>query len=196
MKKLLAFKKKIEKNKPLRIIYNILKTIITIILIVMLVIILAQRLSKNNIAIGGVRAFTIVSESMVPKYQIGDILISKKVPISEINKGDDVTYQGTTGDMAGLVVTHQVINKGEENGKTFFITKGLANSLADPQIDESQVYGKVIYKTVLLSFLGRLMSNIVAYYIIFIIVGLMVSYQIVKIVYDSKEEDDLSGEEK
>jgi hypothetical protein len=54
----------------------------------------------------------------------------------------------------------------------------------------------VQHKTVLLSFLGRLMSNIIAYYIIFIIVGLMVSYQIVKIVYDSKEEDDLSGEEK
>ena len=132
---------------------------------------------------------------MEPKYTIGDILISKKVSMSEINIGDDVTYQGTSGDMAGKVVTHSVINKSSENGVTYFITKGLANDLADPQIDETQIYGKVIYKTVFLSFLGRIMSNIVAYYILFIIVGLLVSYQIVKIIYEIRYEED-DGEEK
>ena len=171
------------------------KVLLTTSLILILIVILVQRFSRNDLSIGGFRVFSIVSESMSPDYEIGDILISKDVEISEINVGDDLTYKGTDGDMAGLVITHRVIEVfEEENGKFHFLTKGISNELADPEITEDQVYGKVIYRTVLFSFLGRLMSNMVIYYMAFVIIGVSVSYQIVAgfIRKDDKDEEEQS----
>lgn len=196
VKKIKKIINKIKDNRILNIVYSIVKTVCTIILICMLLIIVVQRVTKNNFAVGGVRIFAIVSGSMVPKYEIGDILISKSVNLSEINVGDDVTYQGTKGDMAGLIVTHQVVNKRNDGSSYYFITKGLANPIADPEINGSQIFGKVIYKTVLFSFLCRLMNNMITYYLLFAVVALMVSFQVVKIIYDKEDDDDASKGQK
>ena len=68
--------KKIKENKVLRAIYNILYTILLILVIAILIVVTLQRVSNNNITIAGIRMFNIVTESMVPKYVVGDILIS------------------------------------------------------------------------------------------------------------------------
>lgn len=196
IKNIKKIKKRISENKAINIVYKIIKTILTVILVLFLVVIIVQRISKNNVSVGGFKVFTIVSNSMVPKYVIGDILISKETDPANINIGDDVVYYGEKGDMANLIVTHKVVNKRFENGEYYFITKGLANEIADPEIESSQIYGKIIYRTIVLSFLGEIMSNIVLYYIIFFIVAILVSYQIVKIIYEYKEDEDEDEEDK
>ena len=174
----------------LKLMYKILKAVVTGFLVIMLLVILVQRVSKNNLAIGGIRIFNIVSESMTPKYEIGDILISKKVDPKDIKIGDSVTYMGKEDSLKGLVVTHGVIEKRQEDGKYYFITKGLANLFEDPEISEDDIFGKVVYKTTIFSFFGRLMNNIVVYYGLFVVVGLYFSYQIVSGFFIKDEEID------
>lgn len=186
--------RKIKENKILRFIVGFVKTIITLVLILMLAVILVQRFSSNNFSIGGIRVFTIISNSMLPDYEIGDILILKEENPSNIKIDDNVTYIGKTGQVKGLVVTHKVIDKREENGKYYFTTKGTNNEIADPEIDESQIYGKVVYKTVLLSALCKIMLKPAGYYILFMLVALVVSYQIVSTIFNKDEEDDMNGE--
>ena len=60
--------------------------------------------------------------------------------------------------------------------------------MEDPEISEDNVYGKVYYHTVLFSFVGRLMTNMVIYYILFISVGVSFSYEIISSII--KKEDD------
>jgi signal peptidase I len=196
VKKIKKIKEKIENNPILIVLTKIIKTILYIFLSCVLVLIIVQKVTKNNFAIGGVRIFTIVSGSMVPEYQIGDVLISESVKPEELKIGDNVTYYGEKGDMANLVVTHKIINIRQENGKLYFITKGTANPVADPEITQDQIYGRVAYKTVFFSWLGKIMSNIVAYYVLFIIIALLTSYQIVKSIFEKDEEDESIGEEK
>src|SRR5574344_52261 len=184
------FINKIENNRGLNIIKTVIKTILYIVLIAMLLVIVVQKVTNNNMSIGGIRVFTIVSGSMEPKYNIGDILISKSVDVNTLNIGDDVTYIGKKGDLNDLVVTHQIVNKFDDATGIHFITKGINNEIADPQIDGSQIYGKIIYKTILLSFVCKLMNNIIAYFVIFGIVSVMVSYQIVRAIYDRNDGDD------
>lgn len=186
--------RKIRENKILRFILGFIKTIITLVLILMLAVILVQRFSSNNFSIGGIRVFTIISNSMVPDYEIGDILILKSEKPSNIKIDDNVTYIGKTGQVKGLVVTHKVIDKREEDGKYYFTTQGTNNEIADPEIDESQIYGKVVYKTVLLSALCKIMLKPAGYYILFMLVALVVSYQIVSTIFNKDEEDDMNGE--
>jgi signal peptidase I len=194
LKKFNSIKNSILNNKVVKIIYSVVKTIVTVILLMLLLVILVQKVSNNNLSVGGYRIFMIVSGSMVPEYNIGDILISKEVDPSTIKLNDNVVYHGEKGDMAGITVTHKVVGKSEIDGVYHFITKGVANEIADPEITQSQIYGKIIYKTVLFSALSTFMLNPVAYYLIFIVIGLLVSYQIVKIIYE--DEDDVDGEGK
>jgi signal peptidase len=190
-----AFLNSIKNNKFLNIIYNIFKALVTIVLLLILFVIVVQRVSNNNFAIGGIRVFTIVSGSMVPEYQVGDILISKHVPAEEIKAGDNVTYAGEKAEMKGLIVTHKVEQVIKDGNEYHFITKGVANDLADPEINYSQIYGKVIYRTIILSAICKIMNNNIAYFTIFTIVSLLVSYQIVKAIFNKKDEDNERSEE-
>ena len=189
MKKIKNIKEKKENNE----VFKILKWIINIIVILLLLIIIVQKVTKNNFAVGGIRIFMVVSGSMVDEYNIGDILISKATDEEDINVGDNVTYLGKTGGVKGLIVTHKVINKEKRDGNTYFVTKGIANEISDPEITYDQIYGKVIYKTIVLSFLGKLMSRTISYYILFMIVGVIISFEIVSSMFDSDREEDEDG---
>lgn len=180
----------------MKIFIKIVKTLMTLVLIMLLVVIIVQRVSKNNFALGGFRVFLIVSESMAPDYLIGDILLSRSLPSEEIELGDRVTYLGKEGAMRGIVVTHTVIDMREENGKHFFTTQGLQNDVPDPEISEDDIYGKIVYKTIVFSFFGRLMNNAYAYYGLFLVIGLLFSYQVISGYILNKRDDDEEEEEK
>lgn len=186
MKKL---KNKIKNNKILCTTLKIIKAIIIVLLIMTLMVILVQRFSDNDIAIGGLRIFNVASESMKGEYEVGDIIIIEQVEPYELKIGDNVTYMGNSGDMDGLVVTHKIISMRKDGDRYFYTTKGIANEIEDAEISFSQIYGKVVYKTIIFSFIGRIMTNIYAYYALFTIVGIATSIQIVSNVFDSKEEE-------
>ena len=162
--------KKLKENKAVKIIGNISYVLSFILVVLILLVVLIQRFSGNDIALGGIRVFYVASWSMLPEYEIGDILISMEVDPEDINVGDAVTYLGDEGDIKGRVVTHEVIEKRQnENGQYVFVTKGTANTIADPEITEDQVYGKVVYRAVLLSEICKLLQNIYGFYFLIIV---------------------------
>lgn len=186
MKKLREFRDKIEKN----IFFKIGKVLLYILVVMLLFVIIVQRVTKNNLAIGGYRVFMVASGSMEPEYVVGDVLFSKQESESNINVGDNVTYKGEKGNLKGMIITHKVIEKSEKDGKTHYVTKGLANNVSDPEITYDQIYGKVAYKTVVLSLIGRLMSKPWSYYVLCTIVALIVSIEAVSNIFASKREED------
>ena len=183
--------KKIKENKVLKLIWNILYTIMFIFVVLMLLIVVLQRVSNNTITIGGFRMFSVATGSMVPVYNVGDILISKEIDAEDIKVGDDLVYLGKKGTFAGKIVTHRVnsIEK-QEDGNYKIITQGVANNVADPEIDQTQVLGKVMCEIGILSFMQKMMKNVyVFYFVIFIPVGILV-YKNVKNIINMNEEDD------
>lgn len=186
MKKIKKIKDKIENN----IIFRIIKWILYIVVLLILFVIIVQRVTNNNISIGGFRMFMIVSESMKDEYEIGDILISKSVPADEINIGDNITYLGEKDTLKGLIITHKVIEKEERDGEVFLTTKGTSNLVKDPEISYSQVYGKVIYKFVLLSMLAKLMNNQLSYYIIFVLVAMIISIEVMSTMFHTEDDEE------
>jgi len=116
---------KLKNNKVLRFIWNVIYWILVVFTVATLLVVLLQRTSNNALSLGGLRIFNIVSESMVPKYEIGDVLLSKSVNSDDIKIGDDVVYNGEKGDVAGKIVTHRVveIEQGENRGTYFSYTR-------------------------------------------------------------------------
>ena len=186
--------KKIKENKALKVIGNIIYILLFIIVILMLVVVILQRVSDNSISLGGYRLFTVATGSMEPEYQVGDVLISQEIDTNEIQVGDNIVYRGNTGSFKDKIVTHQVVSIREENGEKKITTKGIANVEEDPEIDGSQVYGKVIYKVKTLSFIGQIIKNIyVFYFIIFVPIAIIIFRQ-VRIIL--KKDDDEEEENK
>lgn len=192
IKKIRKLQEKIDNNIGLKILFGLIKTICWLVLILFLIVILVQKFSNNNFAIAGYRIFNVSSGSMKPEYKIGDIIIDEEVLATDLKVGDNVTYLGAEGDFENIIVTHKIIEIKEDNGNYSFITKGTANDIADPEITFSQIIGRVCYKTTILSYISRFMTNIYAYFIIFSLVGIISSYQIVNAIYEEKEND---GEE-
>lgn len=188
--------KKIKGNKALKIIGNILYILLFIVVILMLIVVILQRASNNTISLGGYRIFTVATGSMVPKYEVSDVLVAKEIDPSEIKVGDDIVYLGKEGSFKDKVVTHQVISIEEENGNYKIITKGIANIEQDPEITQDQVFGKIVYKVKTLSFIGKMISNIyIFYFVIFIPIALIIFKQIKNIASAHEEDDDEEKEE-
>lgn len=174
----------------MKVVWKIFKGLLIAFLVLMLILVIFQRVTDSKVAVGKMYIFQVVTESMVPEYQVGDIIVTKKVDPSTINVGDDVTYLGTASSVKNLRITHRVINKRQENDKYYFTTKGIANQIEDPEINEDNLYGKVFYKTILFSFIGRLMTNNVIYYIIFVLVAASFSYDFITSTFFKKDELD------
>ena len=174
----------------MKLFLKIIRWIVTIFLLVILVLMVFQKVTNNKVAIGNIYIFQVVSGSMKPEYQIGDIIVSKKVEPSTLKVGDDVTYLGKKSNLKGLTIIHRIINVREDNGKYYFVTKGIANENKDPEINQDDIYGKVIYHTILFSFVGRLMTNVVIYYLLFITVGVSFAYDVISSFRKDDEEVD------
>lgn len=185
MDKIKEFKKKLENN----IFLKIAKIAVYILIGMLLFVIIVQRFTNNSMSVGGIRIFTVVSGSMIPEYNIGDILVSKRANADEINVGDNITYIGEKGSLNGLIITHKVIKKEQREGTTYYVTKGTANVVQDPEISHDQVYGKVVYRAVILSIFGKLMNNKFVYYLTFMLVAVIVSIEIISSMF-AKDDDD------
>lgn len=191
--------KNVKENKILKIIWNIIYTILFLIVLLMLLVVVMQRVTDNSITIGGIRMFTVATGSMKPVYEVGDVLIAKEINPEEIKVGDDIVYRGEKSSFNDKIITHRVISiEKQEDGNYKIITKGVANEKEDPEINQTQVYGKIIYKVHSLSYIGRLIQNIyVFYFIIFVPIGLLIFKQIKNILSFANQnvEDDNNEEE-
>lgn len=151
-------------KKALKTIWKVLEKIIFIAILFVSITIVTQRVSNNEKSFLGFRLFRVETGSMIPKYQIGDVILVKETDINKIKIGDDVTYYGTSGSMKGKIVTHQVIEIREEEGKKIFRTKGIANTSKDPEISGDQIDGVVLSKLRIVSWITSLLQNGYVFY--------------------------------
>lgn len=98
-----------------------------------------------NKSLFGFRYYTVLTDSMVPEFESGDMVFVKMTDADKIEKGDIITFNPSSDSEAYL--THRVTDKitnYEGTGVTCFRTKGDANNTEDSfLIDEGRVIGTV-----------------------------------------------------
>lgn len=177
-------------KKVFNILFKTIKIFMYIFFFCFIISVCLQRFSRNEISIFNYRMFTVASGSMEPKYEIGDVLFAKNVEASSIKIGDVITYLGQNGDVKGKVITHEVVKIAkDEQGKYIFHTKGLTNIVEDPLVHEDQLYGKVIYKSILLSLVYKIISTSFGFYACIIIpIMYIIGSEIIAIALENKEK--------
>jgi signal peptidase len=79
----------------------------------------------------GYRTMTMLTGSMAPEINPGDVTIVTPIPVSEITEGMVIAYHRPIEDHS--VVTHRVVSVEKAgNGTVTIQTKGDANEAADP----------------------------------------------------------------
>lgn len=182
--------KKLKDIKILNVICSLIKVAIVVFLMGFVVVVFLQRFSDNKISFFKYRMFTVVSGSMRPKYDIGDVLISKEVKPSTIKVGDAISYEDVKNDLKGKVITHEVISiQKDENDKYLFRAKGLTNLVEDPIVSEEQLYGIVIYKSFILSMIYKIIATKIGFYL-FIIIPLLyiIASEVITALLDREEK--------
>lgn len=186
---------KVLDNKFIKFLLKFIKVIVWIFVLLVIFVILVQRIFDNRVSIGSYRMFTVVTGSMDPVYKVGDVVISKEVDPSTIKKGDDVVYLGEKNDFKDKIVTHRVIKIEKKDNEYYFTTKGIANDYSDPVISSDQIYGKVVYKPVVLSFLSGILNTKLGFYLlIFVPVAFLIFLEILD--YIKRKEGELDEGEK
>lgn len=130
-----------KKKKIIYVITLILKIFLTIIIVPILlvncILILKALIEPNKTPdILGFKSFVVVSGSMEPEINVGDLIIVNKN--RKPNIGDVITYKD------GEIITHRVVNTTQDNK---YITKGDNNeSLDNTVINEESFEGTYVCK--------------------------------------------------
>lgn len=177
-------------KKVLSFVKKIVDILLTLFVVLFVLVVCLQRFSNNQISIFKYRMFTVVSGSMVPDYNIGEVLIAKEINPDDIKVGDDVSYLGKSGTFKDKVVTHRVVGiEKDVDGKRVFRTKGLANIAEDPVVYEDQLYGIVVHEAKVLSFIYKCVGTSTGMFIFIVIPVLyIVGSEMIYIMLEKEEK--------
>lgn len=174
-------------KKVIKKILNILKVIILILLILFALFTVYQKVFPNNPSAFGFSTYSIITKSMEPVLKKGDVILVQERNTSSYKVGDIITFKGTSGDLKGKIVTHEIVGIKLENGKNIFYTKGIQNISEDPAVYEDEILGKYIYKFKFFSLIERIMDTKIGFILIIIIpLGYIYFYEIRDIIKDIK----------
>ncbi|WP_096156677.1 signal peptidase I [Bacillus sp. FJAT-45066] len=89
-----------------------------------------SRSAPNEVpSVFGISSMIILSDSMKPVFQAGDTIFSKKVSGDQVSTGDIITFK-----QDNIFVTHRITDVVQQEGKTFFETKGDNVVVADDSL--------------------------------------------------------------
>lgn len=140
--------------------------------------------------IGQYRWLTVLSGSMKPVFNPGDLIIDKKVDATKLKVGEVVTYM----DAANLLYTHRIVEVVKsDKGNITFKTKGDSNNAADKYlIPSNMVVGQYAFRIPYLGFVIEKLKGLTGVIAIWILFVLVTGTEIYKIVKNKKSKEALS----
>ena len=123
-----------QKASPLHKVLTVIGTVLCIILIPILIInctlIIKSFTSEEVPSVAGKLPLIVLTDSMYPVIQSGDLIICSTAQPEEIETGDVIAFFDPAGN-GTTIVTHRVLEVTELDGRTAWRTKGDNNNTED-----------------------------------------------------------------
>lgn len=115
----------------LTVVGTVMCVILLPILIINLILIVKSFTNADEVpSVGGVFPLIVLTDSMYPEIESGDLIINKTIEPEEVKVGDVISFFDPAGN-GSTIVTHRVTAIVEENGGIAFRTKGDYNNTED-----------------------------------------------------------------
>jgi signal peptidase len=99
---------------------------------------------ENTFSLGKYSVYNVLTDSMLPTFGSGSILIVKDVRQNEIKNGDIITFYPVEDN--STVLTHRIIGLAEEDGEIKYQTQGDNNNVPERHpVDYGKIIGKVVF---------------------------------------------------
>ena len=106
----------------------------------------------------GAKPLTVLSGSMVPTYDPGDVVVVQPTEARELEVGDVITFQPVSDDPK--LTTHRVVEVTYGSEGIRYVTQGDANGARDPEpVSPAQVQGEVWYAVPLVGYVSVWMAT-------------------------------------
>lgn len=123
-----------KSNKIMTIIGSILCVILVPILIVNCTLIAKSVLNKDEVpSVGGYMPLIVLTDSMYPTIESGDLIICHTEDAKNIKEGDIISFFDPDGNGTSIV-THRVLEVTTQDGQIAFKTKGDGNNVEDQML--------------------------------------------------------------
>lgn len=105
--------------------------ILALVLIVNVYIMFQSKANKDKVpSVFGIKPFIVLSNSMESEIYKGDLIITKNVDPKTLKVDDVIAFR----DSENTVTTHRIIDIVDNEGETYFITKGDNNNTQDQNL--------------------------------------------------------------
>lgn len=133
------------RHKSLTIVGTVLCIILIPILAINITLIIKSYTNKDEVpSLGGYLPLIVLTDSMYPEIQGGDLIICHKGEPEEVEVGDIIAYFDPAGNGTSIV-SHRVTEVMNADGQIAWITKGDANNTADAiPVTEDDLVGEYI----------------------------------------------------
>lgn len=118
-------------HKVLTIVGIVMCVILVPILIINLTLIVKSFTNKDEVpSIGGVLPLIVLTDSMIPEIESGDLIICRTIDADDVKVDDIISFFDPAGN-GSSIVTHRVTKVINEDGELSFRTKGDKNNTED-----------------------------------------------------------------
>lgn len=129
-------------------IWNIVSTVLVVLVVIVAVLLVGARVI-------GLKVFHVVSGSMTPTYNVGDLIYVKPLAGEDFEVGMPITFV-LNEDL--VVATHRVVSVDVENQHIY--TKGDANDAPDaPVVHFKNVIGTPVFKIPYLGYVSKYIQS-------------------------------------
>lgn len=166
-----------KKNKKIKKIINVIEYIIVFIVIFINAFLIFQSIHNPNKtpSIFGKKAFVIISGSMIPEINIGDVVLINNT--DNVNIGDIIAFRRDS-----TVIVHRIVKEMNINGEIMYQTKGDNNNVEDKElVGKSTIEGVFIGK---IPYIGKAlmwMYNHLSIVILILVIILIIRFAIIRI---------------
>lgn len=180
-------------HKVLTIVGIIMCVILIPILLINATLIAKSFINKDEVpSIGGILPLIVLTDSMDPKIESGDLIICHTAEAEEIKVNDIISFFDPAGNGTSIV-THRVVEIVEKNGEILFRTRGDNNNTEDKELVPAEnLVG--IYKTRIAGagHIAMFMQSTAGLIICVVIpIVLLIGYDIVRRrIYEKNKKDD------
>lgn len=157
--------------------------IIFILLLYHIILVMIPYISETETnGILGYKAYVIISDSMKPYINSGDIVIVKRSEEEKIKKGDVITFEKNQE-----TITHRIIEINEKEGIKEFSTKGDNNRLEDLEtVKYEEIKG---VKVITVPWIGKIIIALENKIIFLITIWIILIISLIKIEIEDKKEE-------
>ena len=165
------------------IVSNAIFTILVLIIAVLLIYVIYIKVLESQGRLGDAKFnfYTILTQSMYPTIEAGDIIVTYKNSDDIYNTKDIITFVSPSDP---VTITHRIIEVSMVNGEYYYRTKGDHNNTADRQVIPSDnVIGRVVLRIPKAGYIQQFLVSRTGWIVAVVLPCLgIIIYDIIKII--------------